>query len=157
MPGYFNQSILGFHDVVGGPNPPLNTVGDTIHIADFFMRTENDSSLIGRTVYPFMEGYNPSNGGIMWGLTDGITQVIPSQTFSCLYFVDYLAGDANGSGRVNGLDVTYLVAYLKGQGPTPDPLLSADANGDCAANVLDVTYLITYFEGGPPPQLGNCH
>jgi hypothetical protein len=67
----------------------------------------------------------------------------------------FVPGDANGSGDVNGLDVVYLVNYLKG-GPAPDPLLSADANGSCSVNGIDVSYLINYLKGGPPPYAGNC-
>ncbi len=152
-PGYTNQSLLGSYD----PCPPLNTDGDTIHIANFFMHTANDSSLLGQTVCPFVEGINPTIGTTRWGLINGVDSRIPALTFSCLYFVDYLAGDANGSGFVNGLDVTYLVAYLKGYVPPPDPILSADSNGDCEVNGLDVSYLVAFFKGGPPPFLGNCH
>ena len=67
----------------------------------------------------------------------------------------YLPGDANGSGSVNGIDVVYMVNYLKG-GPSPNPLLSGDSNGDCNANGLDVVYLVNYLKGGPAPFLGNC-
>jgi hypothetical protein len=68
----------------------------------------------------------------------------------------YLAGDANGSGDVTGLDVVYMVNYLKGYGPAPRPLLSGDANGDCQANGIDVVYLVNYFKGGPLPFYGEC-
>jgi hypothetical protein len=128
-----------------------------LHIADFFMRTSNDGSLIGQTVCPFIEGLDPVNGGLVWGIQDGVLPIVPSQSFSCLYFVDYLAGDANGSGDVSGADVIYLVNYCKGFGPPPDPFLGGDANGDCIVNGMDVVYLIVYFRGGPAPFLGNCH
>lgn len=67
----------------------------------------------------------------------------------------YLPGDANGSDDVNGLDVVFLVNYLKG-GPRPDPILSGDSNGDCAANGIDVIYLVNFLKGGPAPFLGDC-
>ncbi|UCC79315.1 MAG: S8 family serine peptidase [Candidatus Zixiibacteriota bacterium] len=69
---------------------------------------------------------------------------------------EYIPGDANNSGDVNGLDVIYLVRYLKGTGPPPDPYLGGDANGSCTVNGLDVTYLVAYFKGGDPPFAGNC-
>jgi hypothetical protein len=59
-----------------------------------------------------------------------------------------LPGDANGSGIVNGLDVVFLVNYLKGQGPAPDPIQLGDANGDCVTNGSDVVYMVNYFKGG---------
>lgn len=73
----------------------------------------------------------------------------------------YLAGDANGDGRFNGLDVIYSVSYFKG-GPHPPfecncPVWgrfysAADANGSCTFNGLDVTYSVAYFKGlGPAP------
>lgn len=155
--GFTNQSFLAGPPLNGWWSP-LNTSEDTINVLSFYMYTSDDSSLLNRTVCPFIEGYDPASGGLIWGIQDGITPVIPDQTSSCLYFVDYLAGDANGSGFVNGVDVTYLVAYLKGYGPPPDPFLGGDANGDCLANGMDVVYLVAYFKGfGPEPRLGNCH
>jgi hypothetical protein len=69
---------------------------------------------------------------------------------------DITPGDANGTGDVNGLDVVYLVNYLKGLGPAPSPILRGDSNGDCATNGLDVVYLVSYLKGGPRPFSGNC-
>jgi len=66
------------------------------------------------------------------------------------------AGDANGNGSLNGLDVVFVVNYLKGIGPAPIPLLAGDANGDCALNGIDVVYLVSYFKGGQVPLRGDC-
>ncbi|OGC91399.1 MAG: hypothetical protein A2W25_04515 [candidate division Zixibacteria bacterium RBG_16_53_22] len=69
----------------------------------------------------------------------------------------YVAGDANGDGAVNGIDVIYLVGYLKGFVPAPEPILRADANGSCSVNGLDVVYLVSYLKGtGAPPFYGEC-
>jgi immune inhibitor A len=68
----------------------------------------------------------------------------------------FLPGDANNSGEVNGLDVIYLVSYLKGEAPPPDPFLAGDSNGSCTVNGLDVIYLVSYFKGGDPPFMGQC-
>jgi subtilisin family serine protease len=68
----------------------------------------------------------------------------------------FVPGDANGSGVVNGIDVVYLVSYLKGGPPPPDPILRADANGSCTVNGIDVVYLVSYLKGGPAPYAGNC-
>lgn len=65
---------------------------------------------------------------------------------------DYLAGDANGSGNVNILDVTFLINYLYKGGPAPDPPDAGDPNGSHTTNILDVTYIINYlYKGGPAP------
>lgn len=66
------------------------------------------------------------------------------------------AGDANASGMLNGIDVVFIVAYLKGLGSPPEPLLAGNANGDCLINGLDVVYLVNYFKGGPAPMRGDC-
>lgn len=66
-------------------------------------------------------------------------------------------GDANTNGVTNGLDVTFMVNYLKGLGPAPDPLLAGDANGSCVTNGLDVIYLVNYLKGiGNAPVRGQC-
>ena len=126
-------------------------------IAVLYMHTTSDSSYLNQEICPFQEGYNPANGDLLWGMQDGTVPISPLQTFPCLHFVNYLAGDANGSLNVNGLDVVYLVNYFKGAGPPPDPILLGDANGDCYTNGLDVIYLVNFFKGlGPPPVWGNC-
>ncbi|UCE67531.1 MAG: hypothetical protein JSU85_05835, partial [Candidatus Zixiibacteriota bacterium] len=78
------------------------------------------------------------------------------------YCDDAVAGDANGSGTLNGLDVTFLSSYFQGGPHPPDSCMcvdedflyhAADANGSCTCNGLDVTYLSAYFKGGPAPLL----
>jgi hypothetical protein len=73
----------------------------------------------------------------------------------------YIIGDANGSGRLTGLDVTYSVRFFKG-GPhppyscmcTPGNIwyITGDVNGSCTFDGLDVTYMVRYFKGGSPPM-----
>jgi hypothetical protein len=63
-------------------------------------------------------------------------------------------GDANNDDNVDILDITYLIAYLYGGGPAPDPLNIADVNSDGGVNILDISYLIAYlYQSGPEP---NC-
>ncbi len=154
-PGYTNQSLICFVDYWNEYS--LNTEGDTIHIATFNMHVASDSNYLNENFFPFKEGLHQSYGGIMWGIQDGLTRIYPEQTFPWLYFVDFYAGDANGSNNVNGLDVIFLVNYLKGIGPAPDPLLAGDANGNCTVNGMDVIYLVNYFKGGPEPFYGDCY
>ncbi len=69
---------------------------------------------------------------------------------------DLVRGDANSSGTLNGLDVTFLVAYFKGGTSycVGCPCL-ADANSSGTVNGLDVVFLVSYFKGnGPAP--GPC-
>jgi len=74
---------------------------------------------------------------------------------------DYVVGDVNGSGVVNGLDIMYGVVFFKEGNPpnclcecTPGHIwyVCGDVNASCSYNGLDITYLINYFKGGPPPM-----
>ena len=74
---------------------------------------------------------------------------------------DYVTGDINNSGGLNGLDVTYGVGYFKGGAAPPYScectpgnswFVGGDANASCSFNGLDITYSVSYFKGlGPPP------
>jgi hypothetical protein len=67
-------------------------------------------------------------------------------------------GDANGNGELNGIDVVYLVSYLKGGPAIPGPQERGDANGDCEVNGMDVLYLVNYFKGlGEEPIRAFCY
>lgn len=66
-----------------------------------------------------------------------------------------LPGDANYDLVVNVADAVYMINYVFGGGPGPEPysVLSGDANGDRQANVGDAVYIINYvFSGGPLPE-----
>jgi serine protease AprX len=64
----------------------------------------------------------------------------------------FVAGDANGSGMVDIDDAVFIITYIFGGGPEPDPFESGDANGSGDVDLDDVIYIITYiFGGGPPP------
>jgi hypothetical protein len=73
---------------------------------------------------------------------------------------DYVVGDANNSGDLNGLDVTFGVNYFKGGSQPPYECectegntwyVAGDVNGSCNYNGLDITYGVAYFKGGPDP------
>jgi hypothetical protein len=63
-------------------------------------------------------------------------------------------GDVNFDGLVNVGDLTYLVAYLFGGGPSPQPQEQAgDFNCAMPVNVSDLTMMVSFFfqvGGGPP-------
>jgi hypothetical protein len=67
----------------------------------------------------------------------------------------FVPGDANDSGGVDGLDLVFLVNYLKG-GEAPVPLLAADVDGNCNVDAEDVIYFLDYFKGGSAPLAGDC-
>ncbi len=64
----------------------------------------------------------------------------------------YVRGDANGDGKIDGADVVYLINYLFRGGSAPDPFDAGDANCDGAVTSNDVVYLLNYlYRDGPPP------
>ncbi len=63
-----------------------------------------------------------------------------------------ICGDVSNNGRINALDITYLINYLYKHGPPPPIPYLADCNGRAGINALDVTYLINYlYKGGADP------
>ncbi|UCD93942.1 MAG: S8 family serine peptidase, partial [Candidatus Zixiibacteriota bacterium] len=64
-----------------------------------------------------------------------------------------MRGDADNSGEINIVDVSYIINYLYKDGPTPITLKAGDADSSQSINLLDVTYLINYlYKNGPPPE-----
>lgn len=128
------------------------TINSGYYVIEMFLK-END--LTGFTILPL------DTVGLQIEIIDYDTYPGWPHYPAFTQFIDFvyqsLPGDANGSGEINGIDVVFLVNYLKGMGPAPSPLLSGDANGDCQANGLDVSYLVNYLKGfGPAPVSGLC-
>ncbi len=83
--GWTNQSVLGFADLGGDPNPFL--IGDPqIHFMTYVMHTADDPGIIDSVRCPFGEGDNDPNGLTTFGLSDGITQFTPDLHYGCLFF-----------------------------------------------------------------------
>jgi hypothetical protein len=62
-------------------------------------------------------------------------------------------GDADNSGRINLLDVSFVISYLYRGGAAPNPLSVADVDGNGIINLLDISYIIDFlYRGGPAPQ-----
>jgi len=62
------------------------------------------------------------------------------------------AGDANGDGDVNLLDIIFLTNFLFKSGPAPSPYCRGDATGDGNVLLPDIVYLINYvFKAGSAP------
>jgi len=73
------------------------------------------------------------------------------------YYCPYYAGDANGDGHFNGVDVLFLSEYFKG---STEPSIScdcedhgllfvgADPNGSCTVNAVDISYMINILKNG---------
>jgi len=64
----------------------------------------------------------------------------------------FIPGDADSSGAVDISDAVYLIGYIFGGGPAPEPLASGDADCSGGIDISDAVYLIAYiFGGGPTP------
>jgi len=85
--GHTSQSILGFAFLFPPEDPQnyLYTNYQWWHIADFYMTTTDDISVLGDTTYT-LEGINPANGDMLMGLPDGITVIIPQTIWGGIYF-----------------------------------------------------------------------
>jgi len=80
----------------------------------------------------------------------------------------FTPGDINGNGVFNGIDVTYGVSYLKGQGDPPAVSCdcpphgtlypAADVNGNCLFNGIDIIYAVSFLKsiGAPPASCPDC-
>ncbi|MEM4259639.1 MAG: S8 family serine peptidase [Candidatus Woesearchaeota archaeon] len=99
-----------------------------------------------------------SSGNYSFEITVSDGEYSEITRFNVMVLDYFIPGDANCNGVVNGMDVTYMINYFKGNQPAPYcGLLSIDTNGDCNTNGIDVTYLVRYFKGGgSPPRRGNC-
>ena len=92
LPGYTNQSILGYA-YISNPRDPQNflyTNYEWVHIADFLVHVLDDTGIYGDTVC-LEEGFNPYYGPLLWGLQDGVTQFVPHSAYYCVSFIDNLA------------------------------------------------------------------
>jgi len=68
-----------------------------------------------------------------------------------------ICGDLNEDQAINIADLTYLVAYLFGGGPSPQPTdCVADVNCDYSVNIADLTYIVAYLFGGGPAPCTDC-
>ncbi len=69
-----------------------------------------------------------------------------------LVTLHFLCGDADGSGIITISDAVYLIGYIFGGGPAPNPVLAGDADCNGIVTISDAVYLINYiFAGGPAP------
>jgi hypothetical protein len=165
--GWARQSVPDSMCICGPPNPQFTfwTNGDTLAMCTFKMVVTSDPSCVGDTINPFREGYDPLNGGPLWGLLGGLEYIVPFATYPRLLILpssncSYVVGDINGDDALNGLDAVYGVNYFKGGPPPPYNcqcsfgdawFVAGDVNGSCTFNGFDITYMVAYLKGGPAP------
>jgi hypothetical protein len=65
---------------------------------------------------------------------------------------EYICGDADGSMEVDIDDAVFVVQYIFGGGPSPDPYESGDVDCSGGVDIDDAVFLIQYiFSGGNVP------
>jgi hypothetical protein len=86
--GRTSQSMLGLAWLTDPRDPQnfLYTSGDTVLICTYRMVVTTNQAYGGQTICPFQQGINPANGGLIWMMQDGLSSVVPIQTYGCLYF-----------------------------------------------------------------------
>ncbi len=67
-----------------------------------------------------------------------------------------LCGDTDNSGAVDVDDVVFLINFIFGGGPAPDPYERGDVNCNGWIDIDDVVYLIQYIFGGGPSPCADC-
>ncbi len=105
--------------------------------------------------FEFVEGLalHPDGGWIAIGATQD--SLYHSETFIVKYS-DYICGDSDGNGTITISDVVFMITYVFGSGPAPDPPLAADADCDGILTISDAVYLIAFIFGGGPAPCSNC-
>ncbi len=69
---------------------------------------------------------------------------------------EFLCGDVDDNGRVDITDAVFLVTYIFGGGPAPDPLESGNVDCNDRVDITDAVYIVTFIFGGGPTPCANC-
>ncbi len=80
--------------------------------------------------------------------TDAAVVIVKASPFTC--------GDADGSNIVTISDAVFLISYIFGGGPAPDPVLAGDADCSGIVTISDAVFLINYIFGGGPAPCSTC-
>jgi hypothetical protein len=82
---------------------------------------------------------------------DGSLTVLEPPAYTC----GNIDGDAGQNVDIS--DLIYLVEYMFGSGPAPDPFLSGDVNCDGTVDISDVIAMVDYMFGvGAAICPNNC-
>lgn len=87
---------------------------------------------------------------------DGLGNLSPHSAILDATEPSYLCGDADGNGSLNISDGVFLVAFIFGSGPAPDPYLAGDCDCTSVINISDAVYMIAYIFGAGPPPCAAC-
>jgi len=81
--------------------------------------------------------------------------------FDCIYVLNLVAasvscGDVDASGIVNISDGVFVVNYIFGGGPAPQPLSAGDVDCNELVSISDAVHLINFIFGGGPVPCAGC-
>ena len=116
-----------------------------------------DSAVVGLLIYYYETRFSDPQGNLIGFTCIDSLECEPDETR--LLYVDgqigfgcYLCGDVNNNGVVTISDVVFMIKYIFGGGPAPNPASIGDVNCNGFVSISDVVYLIAYiFAGGPAP------
>jgi hypothetical protein len=165
--GFTSQAITGWANFFNTNNEPINSNGGYLQIAAIRLVVNSDLLLVEDTTELIL-GEVYRTGETAFGDPIGLEEWGPEMKGGLLVIIGdvecgYTPGDVNNVPPVNGIDITYGVAYLKGGNPPPVncgtpvgpcPLISPfyaamDVNGTCNTNGIDITYFVSFLKGGP--------
>lgn len=162
--GYHADSLWKYLQIAAGwgPQPDYDGVEDSIEDLNCIVSVDNDATLSWTGGVPdTLEFYIIFAGSLYdWSESDLKASVDKAEKFICSYInpeaefcENCKCGDADGNTIWNISDAVFLIAYIFGGGPAPDPLCLGDADGNGIVNISDAVYLISYiFGGGPEPH-----
>lgn len=110
--GVSSQSILGWADLFGGPNPYMHTGYEWIMVAEYAMHTTSNFEVLGDTTDLF-PGANPQNGTLSFGDETGMLSWVPEAIYGQLYFPPNNPPVFNEpSGGIFDINEQFEVAYF---------------------------------------------
>lgn len=93
-----------------------------------------------RGYLPFFDSTNH-----VYSVAGQFTDLTSFTVFGDVAMIGHVSGDVNLDGRVNVVDVTYLVEYLFFGGPPPPVMETADLNHSGSVEVADLSLLIEWI------------
>jgi len=135
-------------------NPASDDLFSIMSIFDNYTLSNGDTLYIYTSMASVRDNSLKGSSGLV-GLQVTIDKA--KQWFNDLLFgPDYICGDADSSGSVDISDAVYLIAYIFGGGPAPDPLAAGDPDCSGSVDISDAVYLIAYIFGGGPVPCAAC-
>jgi hypothetical protein len=130
--GPADGSLFRIDDPAGSVFNP--GVGDSVYI---------DNTIDNISPYDYL--VIPVDNGVMGRHSDIITIDTHGPVFLC--------GDADNDGKINMLDILFIIAFIYKEGPAPEYPGAIDIDGQPGVNLLDILRLVAFiYKAGPEPD-----